>query len=85
MSKKSFKTSFDNLLGGGKKEQSASMPSLKYKETKATFVVRNDHLDKLKAIAFFERKMIKDVLCDALSNYIDGYEKVNGTITLPKI
>jgi len=51
-------------------------------ETKATFVVRYDQLDKLKAISYMERKMIKNVLEEALSLYIQKYERETGEIVL---
>lgn len=84
MNKKNFKTSFDDLLGQGR-----DLPNKKNnnvnQETKSTFVVRCDHLDKIKAIAYLERKMIKDVLADALEIYISKYENTNGSIQLPKL
>ena len=84
LSKKSFKTSFDDLLGQGRAEVSEVKKSYKYQETKSTFVVRCDHLDKIKAIAYLERKMIKDIVADSLEIYISNYEKINGLIQLPK-
>ena len=42
------------------------------------------NIDKLKAISYWERKMIKNILDDALTKYIDLYEKDNGPIQLPK-
>jgi len=80
MSKKSFKTSFDDLLGHGKAESVESKTKHKYQETKSTFVIRCDHLDKIKAIAYLERKMIKH----SLESYIENYERSNGPIQLPK-
>jgi hypothetical protein len=84
MNKKSFKTSFDDLLGQGRAESTEVKKARKYQETKSTFVVRCDHLDKIKAIAYLERKMIKDILADSLESYIDNYEKANGAVVLPK-
>jgi hypothetical protein len=85
MSKKNFKSSFDNLLGGGDSKKVASKSKKeKIKETKSTFVVRCDQLDQLRAISYMERKMIKEVLDEALSLYIEKYEKNNGQILLPK-
>ncbi|MEY3403493.1 MAG: hypothetical protein RLZZ86_3109 [Cyanobacteriota bacterium] len=84
MSKKSFKTTFDDLLDHGQRESSNTTVNKKHKETKSTFVVRCDHLDKMRAISYLERKMIKDVLADALEIYIADYEKTNGQIQLPK-
>ena len=40
--------------------------------------------DQLRAISYMERKMIKNVLEEALSLYIERYEKDNGNILLPK-
>jgi len=85
MSKKNFKTSFDDLLGGGTpKEEKKKTNKDSAKETKSTFVIRCDQLDQLRAISYMERKMIKNVLEEALSLYIERYEKENGNILLPK-
>ena len=84
MNKKNFKTSFDDLLGGNNTTSKAEEKKQQIKETKATFVVRYDQLDKLKAISYMERKMIKNVLEEALSLYIQKYEKETGEIVLPK-
>ena len=83
--KKNFKTTFNDLLGGGDaEEKSISKEKEIFEETKATFVVRIDQLDKLKAISYMERKMIKNVLEEALAFYISKYEKENGGVVLPK-
>lgn len=85
MSKKNFKASFDDLLGGGNpKEEKQKRKKDNAKETKSTFVIRCDQLDQLRAISYMERKMIKNVLEEALSLYIERYEKDNGNILLPK-
>lgn len=84
MSKKNFKTSFDDLLGGNTKDSKSESKKANYTETKSTFVIRNDQLDKIKAISYMERKMIKNVLEEALSLYIEKYEAENGDIILPK-
>lgn len=39
-------------------------------ETRATFIVKEDALEKLKALAFWERKQIKTVVQEALEDYI---------------
>ena len=88
MSKKNFKSSFDDVLLGNNNQlstnitKSTSTPT--FHETKATFVIKEDHLDKLRAVAFMERKMIKDILGDALSSFFENYAKENGKIILPK-
>ena len=80
MTKKNFKTSFDSLLG----EEKIKTKVVNIKELRATFIVKASHVDKLKAISYWERKMIKNVLDEALTHYIELYEKDNGTIKLPK-
>ena len=84
MSKKNFKTSFDDLISGDSKKSSIPETKQHMPETKATFVIRCDQLDQLKAISYMERKMIKEVLGEALSLYITKYESDNGRILLPK-
>jgi hypothetical protein len=81
MKKKNFKTSFDSLLGeeGVKTKEINSI-----KEARATFIVKVTHIEKLKAISYWERKMIKSVLDDALTQYFDLYEKTKGPVQLPK-
>lgn len=88
MSSKNFKTSFDDILGGGKviKDSKSSSDTIRDKkqiDTKATFIINRGHHDKMKVIAVLERKMIKDVLHDALSEYIIKYEKDNGEVKIP--
>jgi hypothetical protein len=40
--------------------------------TRATFILRKDHLEKLKALAYWERKTIKMVLDEGLGAYLKG-------------
>lgn len=84
MNKKNFKTSFNNLLGENNIPSKVKERKEQIQETKATFVVRYDQLDKLKAISYMERKMIKNVLEEALALYIQKYEIETGEIVLPK-
>ena len=53
---------------------------LKRHETRATFIVDEALLEKLKAIAYWERLNIKDVINDTLQNYVDAYQTQNGAI-----
>jgi hypothetical protein len=95
MSKKDFTGEATSLLGGGDKPKmgrpvtqtkeitKTSQEGTKENETRATFIINEDILDKLKAIAYWDRLLIKEVINEALSNYIDKYEKTNKTtITL---
>lgn len=40
--------------------------------TRATFIVREDYLDKLKALAYWERKKLREVINEALGSYLKG-------------
>lgn len=53
---------------------------LKAHETRATFIVDEDLLEKLKAVAYWERLNIKEVINDTFQNYVEAYEKAKGTI-----
>ena len=52
----------------------------KANETRATFIVNEGALEKLKAIAYWERLQIKDVVASALESYLNTYEKASGPI-----
>jgi len=52
-------------------------------ETRATFIVKEDSLEKLKAIAYWDRIQIKEVLSSALSEYLERYEKKHGKVKTP--
>jgi hypothetical protein len=49
-------------------------------ETRATFIVYEEQLEKLKAISYWERLLIKDVISDAFADFIAVYEKKHGKI-----
>ena len=40
--------------------------------TRATFILRKNHLEKLKELAYWERKTIKEVVDEALGSYLKG-------------
>ena len=52
----------------------------KENETRATFIVREDTLEKLKAISKLEGAKIKDVVGEAFNRFIKDYEKKKGAI-----
>jgi len=58
----------------------SSQEGTKENETRATFIVKEDLLEKLKAIAYWDRKLIKDVVNTALEETVTKYEKKNGKI-----
>jgi hypothetical protein len=39
--------------------------------TRATFILRKHHLEELKALAYWERKTIKEVIDEALESYLE--------------
>ena len=63
----------------------SSQEGTKENETRATFIVNEDLLDKLKAIAYWDRILIKDVMNTALEEAVTKYEKKSGAIKpIPK-
>lgn len=98
MSKKDFTGGLNSLLGDQpekpkrgrpvtqtKEITKSSQEGTKEKETRATFIVNEDLLDKLKAIAYWDRVLIKDVVNTALQEMVAKYEKKNGEIKpIPK-
>ena len=40
--------------------------------TRATFILKKNHLEKLKALAYWERRTIKEVMDEALEGYLKG-------------
>ena len=98
MSKKSFTGGLDSLLGDQpqrpkrgrpvtqtKEITKSSQEGTKEGETRATFIVKEGLLEKLKAIAYWDRMLIKDVIASALEEAVNKYEKKNGEIKpIPK-
>jgi hypothetical protein len=98
MSKKDFTGGLNSLLGDRpekpkrgrpvtqtKEITKSSQEGTKEKETRATFIVNEELLDKLKAIAYWDRKLIKEVVDTALQEAVVKYEKKNGDIKpIPK-
>jgi hypothetical protein len=63
----------------------SSQEGTKENEVRATFIVNEELLDKLKAIAYWERILIKEVVNKALEDAILKYEKKSGEIQpIPK-
>lgn len=98
MSKKDFTGGLNSLLGEQpdspkrgrpvtqtKEITKSSQEGTKDNETRATFIVNEDLLEKLKAIAYWDRVLIKDVVNTALQEIVVKYEKKNGDIKpIPK-
>ena len=99
MSKKDFKGGLNSLMGDQpetpakrgrpvtqfKEITKSSQEGTKENETRATFILNEVLLDKLKAMAYWDRVLIKDVFNSALIDAIAKYEEKNGTIKpIPK-
>ena len=95
MSKKNFTGGLNSLLGDlpekpkkgrpvtqTKEITKSSQEGTKENETRATFIVNEELLEKLKAVAYWERRMIKEVIASALEETVAKYEKKNGPVKL---
>lgn len=93
MTKKDFTGGLSSLLGDQPLPPKRGRPITQFKEvtkssqqgtrpgeTRATFIIKEGLLDKLKAIAYWERVLIKDVVTEALENAIAKYEKSKGEV-----
>ncbi len=98
MSKKNFTGGLNSLLGDQtdkpkrgrpvtqtKEITKSSQEGTKENETRATFIINEELLEKLKAIAYWDRVLIKDVINASLSETVGKYEKKNGALkAIPK-
>jgi hypothetical protein len=93
MSKKNFTGGLNSLLGDQpekpkrgrpvtqtKEITKSSQEGTKENETRATFIINEELLEKLKAIAYWDRCLIKDVVNTALQDVVAKYQKKNGDI-----
>ena len=98
MSKKNFTGGLNSLLGDqpekpkrgrpvtqSKEITKSSQEGTKENETRATFIINEELLDKLKAIAYWDRLLIKDVVNSAFEEAVAKYEARAGEIRpIPK-
>ena len=98
MTKKNFSGGLDSLLGDQPEKPKRGRPVTQTKEitkssqegtkegeTRATFILNEDLVDKLKAIAYWDRLRIKEVIASALEESVAKYERKNGPIEpIPK-
>ncbi len=91
MTKKTFKTGLDALIGEKKKgpgrpktstrqTTKSSQEGTKPGMTRATFILHEDKLEKLKAIAYWDRVRIMDVVGTAIDEYLTRYEEEKGEV-----
>lgn len=69
---------------GRPKKGEPSKSAKKPQEIRATFIVDPDLLRKVKYISLVEGILLKDVISEALNNYVDAWEEKNKKIRLPK-
>ena len=70
-------------VGRPKKGETAKSVK-KAQEIRATFIVDLDLIRKVKYISLVEGILLKDVISEALNNYVDAWEEKNKKIRLPK-
>jgi hypothetical protein len=93
MSKKNFQGGLSSLLGDQPEKPKKGRPVTQFKEItkssqegtleneiRATFIVNEGLLEKIKSIAYWERIKIKEVVDLALLDAVAKYEKKNGAI-----
>jgi hypothetical protein len=88
MAKKDFKGGLDSLLQNTVNpdknlvQKTISEPiSNKPSEIRATFIVREDYLEKMKAVAYWDRLLVKDVINTAIGEYLHRYGNVKAIPT----
>ncbi len=78
MARKDFKSGLDSLL-----ESTVEKPTVKKvgrprttsEETRTTFILEENLLEKVRAVAWWERKPVKELVFDALTAHIDSKGK----------
>lgn len=82
MSKKSFVKGLNDVLGDKKKEKDvqSNLSKKVKKEIARTFILNSELIEEIKAIAYWERRLIKEVTNEALKDYVERYKEKNGEI-----
>jgi hypothetical protein len=60
----------EEVTAAGKDISKSSQEGLKDGWTRATFILRKDHLEKIKSLAYWDRKQVKEVMDEALGDYL---------------
>lgn len=73
-------------IGTGKERQEPAASNAKScpEETRATLIINSEILRKVKYISLVEDMLLKNVIGNALDEYVSRWEAQNGNITLPK-
>ena len=78
--KESLETKRRRNVGRPRKDESGS----KANEVRATFIVDSELIRKVKYISLMECSLLKDVISEALTSFIEAWETENCKIRLPK-
>lgn len=68
----------DRTLESGrtsKKERKSSQKGLPDGWTRVTFILKQDYIEKLKSISYWERTTIKELVDEALSEYLSSKDE----------
>ncbi len=81
MARKSFKNGIDEILGVSENKNTEKFTDQKKtNEPRTSIVVKSQYLNKIKSIAYWERKTLKNITDEAFYCYIQAYEEKNGEI-----
>lgn len=81
MNKKRFTGGFNTILGeSSKKENFINRDSEEKEKSRTSIVLEKQVLDKIKAIAYWDRISIKKVISEMLIKEIKKYEKEKGEL-----
>jgi hypothetical protein len=90
MAKRNFSEGLDSLIPAGRKIgrplkhvheiSKSSKEGLPESEIRATFILKEDTLEKLKAVAYWDRKQIREVHTEAIEAYLSAWEKIHGPV-----
>lgn len=72
-------------VGRPRRKSSTSQNGLPIGETRMTFLIDVDQQEKLKYISFRERMSIKQIMSEAIQDYLNKYEEMYGEIDLNRI
>ena len=72
-------------VGRPRRKSSSSQNGLPIGETRMTFLIDEDQQEKLKYISFRERMSIKQIMSEAIQDYLNKYEEMMGEIDLNRI
>lgn len=67
----------DAILGEAKEEKKLTNS---IEESRTTLQIRNDLLEKIRAISYWDRVLLKDIVNIVLTEYVNQYENKNGKI-----